>query len=83
MEQAVSEIIEDDGTCHGAGVAMSLVIQVAEPDDARAWSLLQRHSPGVALPNRTFVISKEAVHGLRRAGIRYRVLSDEGLLISP
>ena len=56
---------------------MKLVIQVAEADDARAWALLQRHSPGVALPKRTFVVSEEAVDGLRQAGIRFRVLSDD------
>jgi hypothetical protein len=56
---------------------MNFVIQVAEADDARAWSLLQRHSPGVALPNRTYVISKEAIDGLRRAGIGFHVLSND------
>jgi hypothetical protein len=56
---------------------MKTVIQVAEADDARAWALLQRHSPGVALPKRTFVVSQEAADGLRRAGIRFHVLSDD------
>ena len=39
--------------------------EVAQRDDAKAWALLQRHSPGVALPNRTFVISREAADDLR------------------
>ena len=56
---------------------MNAVIQVAEADDARAWSLLQRHSAGVALPNRTFVISKQALDDFRRAGIRSQVVSDD------
>jgi hypothetical protein len=56
---------------------MKLVIQVAETDDAKAWALLQRHSPGVALPNRTFVVSKEAADALRAAGIQFLVLSDD------
>ena len=56
---------------------MNVVIQVAEADDARAWSLLQRQSPGVALPNRTFVVSKAAVDDLRRAGICFHVLADD------
>ncbi len=55
---------------------MKIVIQVAEADDAKAWALLQRHSPGVALPNRTFVVSKEALNALRQAGIRVVVLSE-------
>jgi rhodanese-related sulfurtransferase len=56
---------------------MKVVIQVAEADDAKAWALLQRHSPGVALPNRTFVVSQEAVAALRQAGIRFVILSDD------
>jgi hypothetical protein len=54
---------------------MKIVIQVAEADDARAWDLLQRHSPGVALPNRTFVISAAAAEALRQEGVRFVVLS--------
>jgi len=56
---------------------MKTVIQVGESDDAKAWALLQRHSPGVALPNRTFVVSPEAADALRQAGIRFQVLSDD------
>jgi hypothetical protein len=56
---------------------MKTVIQVEKADDARAWALLQRHSQGVALPNRTFVVSDSAVEALRQAGIRLTVLSDE------
>jgi hypothetical protein len=55
---------------------MKVVIQVSEADDAKAWALLQRHSPGVALPNRTFVLSREAAEALRQAGISFQVLSD-------
>ncbi|MBW3598557.1 MAG: hypothetical protein KY475_14960 [Planctomycetes bacterium] len=56
---------------------MKVVIQVAEADDAKAWALLQRHSPGVALPNRTFVVSEEALTALRGAGVRLIVFSVE------
>jgi hypothetical protein len=56
---------------------MKVVIQVAETDDAKAWALLQRHSPGVALPNRTFVVSQQAADALRQAGISFHVLSDD------
>lgn len=57
---------------------MRLVVQIDEADDARAWAVLQRHSPGVALPNRTFVVSEEAVQALRQAGVRFLILSDDG-----
>lgn len=54
---------------------MKVVIQVSKDDDAKAWALMVRHSPGVALPNRTFVVSEEAVSALRAAGIRFTELS--------
>jgi len=56
---------------------MKVVIQVAKTDDAEAWAMLQRHSSGVALPNRTFVVSQEAVEAFRQAGIQFQVLSDD------
>lgn len=56
---------------------MKLVIQVVADDDAKAWAILQRHSPGVALPNRTFVVSETAANELRQAGVQFHVLSDQ------
>jgi hypothetical protein len=60
--------------------AMKIVIQVSPRDSAKAWSLLVRHSPGVALPDRMFVVSDEAVRALREAGIRFSELSREASL---
>ena len=40
---------------------MKVIVQIAAADDAKAWALLIRHSPGVALPNRTFILSPDAV----------------------
>ena len=54
---------------------MKVVIQVSADDDAKAWALMVRHSPGVALPNRTFVVTEEAVAALREAGIHFTELS--------
>lgn len=54
---------------------MKVVIQVAPEDDARAWGILIRHSPGIALPNRVVVISEEAVRALRDAGIQFKELT--------
>ena len=62
---------------------MKVVIQVAASDDAKAWAILQRHSPGVALPNRTFVVSERAVQALAEAGIRFTELSRETAIPSP
>lgn len=56
---------------------MKVVIQFAEAEEARALPVLLRHSPGTVLPNRTYVISEEAVLKLREAGIEYAELSRE------
>jgi hypothetical protein len=56
---------------------MRTVIRVSPRDRARAWALLVRHSPGVALPDGVFVVSEEAVRALREAGIRLSILSRE------
>ena len=54
---------------------MKHLIQVAEADDAQAWLLLQRHSPGIALIHRTYVVSDEAVAALSQAGVRFQELT--------
>ena len=56
---------------------MKVVIQVNPRDSAKAWALLVRHSPGVALPDRVFVVSEEAVRALRKAGIQFAEVSRE------
>ena len=56
---------------------MNTVIRVSARDSAKAWALLVRHSPGVALPDRVFVVSDEAARALRKAGIRFTELSRE------
>lgn len=49
---------------------MRIVIQVSAADDAKAWNLVQRHSPGLALPPRRFVVSEAAARALKDADIR-------------
>lgn len=56
---------------------MSMVIRISPRDNAKAWALLVRHSPGIALPDRVFVVSDEAVRALRKAGIRFSELARE------
>lgn len=56
---------------------MRVRIQVAPADDAKAWGILIRHSPGEAFPDRIFVISEAAVAALREAGIHFTELSRE------
>ena len=57
--------------------AVRIVIQVAAQDSAKAWALLVRHSPGTALPKRTFIVSEEAVRSLNEAGINFTEISRE------
>jgi hypothetical protein len=59
---------------------MKIVIQVSASDDAKAWDLLQRHSPGVALPNRTYIVADEAIRALTKAGIGFSEVSREPAL---
>jgi MoaA/NifB/PqqE/SkfB family radical SAM enzyme len=54
---------------------MKVVIQVAAKDSAKAWGILVRHSPGTALPNRTFIVSEEAARALREAGVKFTEIS--------
>jgi hypothetical protein len=56
---------------------MKVVIQVAAKDSAKAWGILVRHSPGTALPKRTFSISEEAARALREAGVKFTEISKE------
>ncbi len=54
---------------------MQMIIQMSEVEEAKALSILLRHSPGTILPNRTYVISDEAVKQLRQAGVQFIELS--------
>lgn len=59
---------------------MKIVVQISTKDDAKAWAILQRHSPGMALPNRTFVVSEDAVRALTDAGIHFTEISRDAAL---
>lgn len=54
---------------------METVIELSKREEAKALPILLRHSPGVVLPNRTYVLSRLAVQALRDASIAFRVLS--------
>jgi hypothetical protein len=58
---------------------MNVVIQIAARDHTKALGILLRHSPGVALRNRTYVVSEGAVHALTEAGVRFARVSCESL----
>jgi ABC-type hemin transport system substrate-binding protein len=50
---------------------MNVVIQMSGQEELKALPILYRHSPGMVLPGRTYVISEEAVSALRQAGVQF------------
>ena len=58
---------------------MKIIIQLSREEEAKALPILLRHSPGMVLPARTYVLGEDAVGLLRNAGIRFTQLSREAL----
>jgi hypothetical protein len=56
---------------------MPVVIRLSRREEAQALRVLLRHSPGIVLPDRTYVLRQEAVDALRAAGVRFTELSRE------
>jgi len=56
---------------------MKVIIQLSNREEAKALPILLRHSPGMVLPYRTYVLNEEAVEALRSAGVRFTELSSE------
>jgi len=56
---------------------MKTAVRFTKAQEAKALPILLRHSPGMVLPNRTYVLSDEAVSAVREAGIRFEELSTE------
>ncbi len=59
-------------------MSVKQVIRFSKREEAKALPILLRHSPGMVLGERTYVLSAEAVGALRDAGIRFEELSAEG-----
>ncbi len=58
--------------------SMKVVIRFADKEEDKALPILLRHSPGMILPNRTYIISEKAVRSLRKAGVKYTVIARDG-----
>jgi rhodanese-related sulfurtransferase len=54
-----------------------VVILLSPRQEAAALPILLRHSPGIVLPERKYVISQEAARALREAGIEFSELGGE------
>src|SRR5260221_14446396 len=57
--------------------AMKVIIHLTSEEEVKALPILLRHSPGIVLPHRTYVLSEDALMALRRAGVRFSELSRE------
>jgi len=44
---------------------------MSAPEEAKALPILLRHSPGMVLPNRTYIVSEEAMRSLGSAGVTF------------
>ena len=56
---------------------MKIIIRFSAREEAKALPTLLRHSPGMILPERTYIISEEAARLLRQQGIRFAELGRE------
>ena len=56
---------------------MNIVLQMTEDEEAGALPILLRHSPGMVLPNRTYMVPWDAVKQLRQAGVQFIALSTD------
>lgn len=58
---------------------MKIIIQLSREEEAKALPILLRQSPGMILPERTYVLEEEVVGRLLNSGIRFTQLSREAL----
>ena len=56
---------------------MKVIIRLSAREELKALPILLRHSPGMGLPDRTYILSFEAVHALRQAGVQFTELGRE------
>ena len=57
---------------------MKVIIQLSDREETRALPIILRHSPGMILPNRTYILGEESVRALQEAGIRFTEISRDG-----
>ncbi len=58
-------------------LAMKVIVRLSEAEESKALPILLRHSPGMVLPGRTYVLYFEALTVLRNAGIQFTEISRE------
>ena len=58
-------------------IGMRVAIHLTKEEETKALPILLRHSPGIILPQGTYVLAGETLKALRKAGIRFTELSRE------
>jgi hypothetical protein len=58
---------------------MKAIIQLSREEEMKALPILLRHSPGMILRERTYVLSEDALRALRDGGVRFAELSREAV----
>jgi hypothetical protein len=56
-----------------------VVIRMSAKEEVKALPILLRHSPGMILPERTYILGDAAVQALREAGIRFTEISRDAM----
>jgi hypothetical protein len=54
---------------------MEVVIRLSQQEEAKALPILLRHSAGVVLPDRTYVLDRGAVQALYDAGVEFHEIT--------
>ena len=58
---------------------MKVIVHLSAEEEVKALPILLRHSPGMVLPDRTYVLSEDALRALRLANVRFSELSREAV----
>jgi hypothetical protein len=66
------------GSSLGRRTAVKVVIRLSAREEVKALSILLRHSPGMVLAERTYVVSDGAARTLRERGIEFTELCRDG-----
>ena len=56
---------------------MRVVVRFTRKQEAKALPIILRHSPGMILENRTYILNDECVQALREKGIAFTEMSRE------
>lgn len=56
---------------------MKVIIRLTKEAEAAALPILLRHSPGMVLPQRTYLVGEDAIRALRQAGVAFTEVSRE------